>query len=152
MAPNKNGSAASQRAETQALAELNQRSAALGQWNVGNDNRNDHRVADYLQMDAALGLAAPLLACKVAHSVRLSCKTLYCMPALGNRCTFAARVAEHSGNGLAANDRDISFGEPDEFSPSPPHSPYSVGFSIDSDGHWNPHRESGTFDSWSDYD
>ena len=29
------GSAASQRADTQALAELNQRSAALGQWDVG---------------------------------------------------------------------------------------------------------------------
>ena len=35
MAPNENRSAASQRADTQALAELNQRSAALGQWDVG---------------------------------------------------------------------------------------------------------------------
>ena len=113
---------------------------------------NDRRVADYLQMDAALGLAAALLTCKVAHNVRLSCKSLYSTPALGNRCTFAARVAEHSGNGLAANDRDISFGEPDEFSPSSPQSTYSLGFSIDSDGHWNEHRERMTVDSWSDYD
>ena len=38
MAPNdesKPASAASQRAETQALAELNQRSAGLGLWDVG---------------------------------------------------------------------------------------------------------------------
>ena len=104
---------------------------------------NDRRVADYLQMDAALGLAAALLTCKVAHNVRLSCKSLYSTPALGNRCTFAARVAEHSGNGLAANDRDISFDESDEslFSDS-------VELEIDSDGYWslNVYRRSEEFD------
>ena len=73
---------------------------------------------------AALGLAALLLTCKVAHRVRLSCKSLYSTADLLNRCTFAAGVAEHSSNALEANDRDISFDEPDEDSSSSPPSTY----------------------------
>ena len=88
-------------------------------------------------METALGLAAPLLTCKVAHSVRVSCKSLYETPPLRNRCTFEAFVAEQSGEGLAANDRDISF---------------DVGFSIDSDGNWHGHGERQPFDSGSDFE
>ena len=107
-------------------------------------------------MDAAIGLAAEFLRCQEAHNLRSAGKALSASLPLVERSSTDSRICEHAQLGLADNDKDVKvfsgsqFAEPRRYSPYHSHhsrdsnSCYSVGFSIDSDGHWHEDSE----DDW----
>ena len=114
-------------------------------------------------MDAAIGLAAEFLRCHEAHNLRSSGKALSASLPLVERSSIDSRICEHAQLGLAANDKDVKVLWGSQYAVEHRYSPYhsqyavehhsrdsdscySVGFSIDSDGHWHEHRNRDVFD------
>ena len=128
---------------------------------VVTDGASEHLRFSWHSLDSALGFAAAVISCFSARNLRATCKRLHSVLALAERSSTEARIQEHAQEGLRANDRDIrrSWELEGAFSRSPSRgsdrsrgSYYSLGFSIDSDGHWHDRSDRVDYERLSDFD
>ena len=86
-----------------------------------------------------LDVAAPFLGYDDAHVLKATSRWVACLPEVAVRTTQEAYRMSFESRKMAIHDRDVEeYAESEEF---------SLGFSIDSDGHWHERRDRSP---WSD--
>ena len=90
-----------------------------------------------------IDLAAPFLGYDDAHALKATSRWVACLPEVAVRTTQEAYRMSFESRKMAIHDRDVE--EYDESS----NEEFSLGFSIDSDGHWHErHDRSPWSDIW----